>query len=119
MSSDEEWSINGFKSLKIQKINNSYYSCNTKYEQSIPSKTITLTGVIKSSKNNTASIYLIEQLNSQTVAQQSINIPKNTEQEFSISLISSNDNDLFVIQFASYDDVGTEIFIDNLNLSVQ
>lgn len=78
-----------------------------------------LTGNIKTSKDEPTVIYLIEQSDSSTVTQQSINIPKNSTQEFSISLNSSDTNDTFVIQIASYDAVGTEIFVDNLKLIAQ
>lgn len=76
-------------------------------------KTITFTGTIKTSSIQ-CSLSVFE-INSGIINSANVLIPKDSSQNFSISLTTSDQNEEIILQCFNYSDV----FLDNLNLKTQ
>lgn len=75
---------------------------------------------MKTSLNKETKILVNERdSDNSTIQAVSLTIPKNTMQNFNISLNTGNDCENILIQIINYDAVGTSIYLDDIRLSIQ
>ena len=118
-SSNEYCSI-GDHSLKITRTAESSQWAGFVNDFELADETIQLTGMIKTSKDNATSIKLTER-NSQSEAVQTVSvaIPKDSIQEFSLSLTTHENCESIFCQIISNDSIGTSVYLDNFELTIQ
>ena len=108
----------GEQSLKLTKNASSGSYSRIIYNQSIINKTVTVSAHIRTVDTNAQLLLLEFDSDSRTIQTGTVNIPTNSYGTFNISLISGSNNSKFVIQFSNIGGQGSDIYVDDISLTV-